>query len=125
MIDSTDTSSQFELIPEGHYKLKVVGTPEKFRTNKSTYRKWTFVASQDGIKGRKITAIFFPWESHDLLLALGGKKDEGNKNTIIWNDEEVDGKIIEADIKHGEYEKQDGTKGEKYIFENVQEGLPF
>ena len=125
MLETTDTSSSFDLIPEGRYKLKVLGKPAKYKTNKSTYRKWIFIASKDGIKGTKITVILFPWESHDILLAIGGTQNPDNPKKVDWDDDEVDGRQFEADLSHAEYNKKDGTKGKKYVFTNVVEAIPF
>ena len=120
MIETVDTASQNTLIPEAHYIMKVLETPEKIPSGKTSYRKWKFAASLDGKTGRIITAIFFPWESYDLLIALGGEKDGSSLTKVIWDDGKVAGKLFEADIKHGTYKKNDGTEKSKYVFENIK-----
>src|SRR3990167_4777538 len=95
--ERTDTR-QFKLLAEGTYTFTVEKKPEKFRTEKSTYRKW-FLSYLDEMGGRRqFRKILFPWNSKDLLLALGGI--EITPDEIEWDDTEVIGKIFKAIIVH-------------------------
>lgn len=91
--------SRFELFPEGHYEFTVEKKPDKFKTpsGKATYRKWYFGTTIDGRHRRFVTALF-PWDSRDLLLALGGVVCEDGE--IEWDDEEVVGKKFRTEIVH-------------------------
>ena len=98
MRESTDTN-RFTLFPEGHYRFAVIGRPEKFKTasGKGTYRKWIFTTFEEGnIKTFK--TVMFPWESNELLIALGGVVT--GPGVVDWDDEEVDKKEFEADVVH-------------------------
>ena len=109
MKESTNTQ-QFEVVPEGRYKFTVIGVPEKRRTSsgKSTFRIWKLA----GINEKKqafnnISILMFPWDSKDLLLALGGTLESEDSEIVEWDDEEVDGKNFTADLY---YEKDKNGK---------------
>lgn len=99
MAKQRDNVSGFSLFPEGHYEFIVETKPEKFKTpsGKSTYRKWQFGTIVDGQKKTFKTPLF-PWDSKDLLIALGGIVLENGE--IEWDDEEIIGKKFVADIVH-------------------------
>lgn len=96
MIERTNTS-QFELKPEGHYRLTVLGTPLKKSTAKTSYRIWKFHYIKAGFDA-EMSIVMFPWNSYDLLLAVGGE-DEGG-GVVKWDDENVNGQVIECDLIH-------------------------
>ncbi len=98
MKEVTNTAS-YTLTPEGTYRLTVVGRPEKRRTSngKNTFRIWKFKTTVSGTPVT-ISILMFPYESRELLLAVGGK--EIRPNEIEWDDEFVDGKTIIADLVH-------------------------
>jgi hypothetical protein len=118
MVRETTNTERFELFPEGQYKFTVVGKPEKIKTGKTSYRKWIF--SYEGYNGnlRKVSFIIFPWESEELLLAVGGNKVKGG---VDWDDDQVDGKVIEADVVH-EADNRGTTRAK---IKNVKEQIPF
>ena len=99
MRETTDTSQHFELQPEGQYTMTVNGRPEKRRTSggKTTYRIWKFKVITGG-STKIISILLFPWESEELLAALGAV--EVDKHKWDWDDEAVDGKTIIANIRH-------------------------
>ena len=86
-------TSQFKLMPVGHYSLRVVDEPVKRYSEKSTYRIWKFATE----KGQQFSTVFFPWMAEELILALGGTK-EGDE--VVWDPETVAGKWIECDLIH-------------------------
>ena len=94
--ERTNISGGGSDVEDGVYELTVVGKPGKFATAKSHYRLWKFGLVLEG-KPKTITILLFPWESEELLLALGGKKD--GKDTI-WDPDKVDKKRIKAEIVH-------------------------
>ena len=116
-----ERTSVIQGIQPGRYTLQVLNRPEKKKTAKSSYRVWDLGIVEDKVVTSKFKVFMFPWESEGLLLALGGKKDG---NDIVWDDEEVTGKQIDADVKQVEYEK-DGEKRNKYVIENCAEAIPF
>jgi hypothetical protein len=86
------------LLPEGKYLLTVQGCPEKRRTaTGGTYRIWKFNAKSETIE-QALSVLMFPQDSYDLLIALGGV-DVGKK-TVEWDDEEVHGKRVIAEVYH-------------------------
>ena len=99
MTKQRDNVNGFRLFPEGHYEFTVEKKPEKFKTpsGKATYRKWYFGTIFNGQK-RTYTKLLFPWDSKDLLIALGGIVCEDGG--IEWDDEEVVGKKFIADVVH-------------------------
>ena len=100
--ERTNTSKMFEDVEDGVYELTVMGKPDKFATAKSHYRIWKFgLIYKDRPKTIKI--LLFPWESEELILALGGKKD--GRDTV-WDPDKVDKKKIKAEIVH-EKDNQD------------------
>jgi len=110
----------FELFPEGHYEFTVERKPEKFKTpsGKATYRKWQFGTILNGQK-KTFTTALFPWDSKELLLALGGMELENGQ--IEWDDEEVIGKKFTAEIVH----LPDYKGVTRSTLQNVEEALPF
>ena len=94
MAEERTNTEAYETIEAGTYILTVIGKPEKIKTAKSHYRIWKFgLLYQDRPKTIKI--FLFPWESEDLLLAVGGKKDGKD---VVWDPEEVDKIKIKAEI---------------------------
>jgi len=115
--ESTNTS-QFQLLPEGHYTFKVKGRPEKKRTAKASYRIWKL----SYVLGQSISTfstIMFPWLSKELLLALGGTINPENSEVVDWDDEQVTGKTFECDIVHVERDK-DGEKIKSESLRNIK-----
>lgn len=112
-IEKTNTRTN-NLIPEGTYTFTVIGRPEKFRSQdgQKTYRKWMLTFQ---FNGNKITAskIFFPWNSRELLLSLGGQESPDNPDEIIWDDEQVDGKAFSAHVVHER--AKDGKMRENFL----------
>ena len=94
--ERTNTSGGGGDVEDGVYELTVMGKPGKFATAKSHYRLWKFGLVLEG-KPKTITILLFPWESEELLLALGGRKE--GKDTI-WDPDKVDKKRIKAEIVH-------------------------
>jgi hypothetical protein len=121
MIERTNVG-KFNLVPEGNYTFTVLGRPEKIRTAKTSYRKWKLGITEKKLVTNEITVFLFPWESKELLLAVGGK-EEGNE--IVWDDEEVDQKTFDADLKHNSYKDNNGEDKIKYALSNCQESIPF
>jgi len=117
--ERTDVSNDFELFPEGHYRFTVVGVPGKYKTGKSSYRKWKLSYNAGGGIIKMTTFILFPWDSKELLLAVGGK--EASDGSIDWDDEEVARKEIEADVV---WERCNDDKVRAKI-KNVKEAIPF
>lgn len=120
MIEETSVKEFVGMLPEAHYILKVEGKPEKVQQGKTHYWDWNFITED----GRKLNMRMYPWESKALLIAVGGKLDPKNE-TVKWDDDQVDGKEIEADLVHEEYPKKDGTKGTKQVLKNIEATIPF
>ena len=94
--ERTNTSGGGGDVEDGVYELTVMGKPGKFATAKSHYRLWKFGLVLEG-KPKTITILLFPWESEELLLALGGRKDGKD---MVWDPDKVDKKKIKAEIIH-------------------------
>jgi len=94
--ERTNTAGMSLDLKDGVYEFTVMGKPGKFATAKSHYRKWRFGLILEG-KPETVQILLFPWESEDLLLALGGRKE--GKDTI-WDPDKVDKKRIKAEIVH-------------------------
>jgi len=94
--ERTNTSGMSGDVEDGVYELTVMGKPGKFATAKSHYRLWKFGLVYEG-KPKTITILLFPWESEELLMALGGRKE--GKDTV-WDPDKVDKKRIKAEIVH-------------------------
>jgi hypothetical protein len=109
-----------KIFPEGTYTFTVLSC-EKFRTVKSTYRKWKFQTTVDG-ELSQLWVNIFPWESKELLLALGGAEEEDK--SITWDDEEVIGKKITATVYHAP-DKNDTTKVWPRIKDIKSDEVPF
>lgn len=124
MKERTNIKSQFELIPEARYGFKVLERPEKFRAGKTTYRKWKFKCKVNEDKTKDVWINFFPWESKDLLLAVGGQLADGS-DEVDWDDEAVVGREFSADLRHRGYKDKDGNDKVGYELSNYEEGLPF
>jgi hypothetical protein len=90
-------TSQFELLPEGHYVFKVTEKPEKRPTAKSSFRIWRFTHEEGGAV-KKFSTVLFPWKSRDMLLACGGTLVGNTTVDIDWDS--VAGKVIECDVIH-------------------------
>lgn len=120
MVKQRDSVVQYPLFPTGGYDFTVEAKPEKFRTpsGKATYRKWRFGTFVNGEK-RTFVKVLFPWESKDLLLALGGVEVENDE--IEWDDDEVAGKRFTAEIAH----EPDYNGKTQAVLKNIAEGLPF
>ena len=115
MVRENTNTSQYALVQKGNYLLTVVGIPEKRRSEsgQSTYRIWKF-SYLKGSERYSFNVLCFPWESEELLLAVGGiKQDDG---TVEWDDEQVAGKSFRADVVHRADNK--GKMREK--LENIQ-----
>jgi len=112
----TTNTSQFPVTPEGRYFFTVVDKPEKRRTSsgKSTYRIWVLRCRE---LGRNVRVLLFPWESKELLLAVGG--EEISSENIDWDDETVSGKSFYADIVHEQ--DNNGNIREKLVNVNSPE----
>ncbi len=110
MRERIDCTPPQQLIPIGRYKLTIIGRPEKRRTasGKGTFRIWKIRLTIDGRQITK-TILLFPWESIELLRALGAEEVE--PNVFEWEDELVDGKQVVADIIH--VKGKDGKAMEK------------
>lgn len=122
MKEITNTGGKYPLFPAGHYIFSVTGKPEKFKTSTGgTYRKWRF-KTVDAEGTHEYTTVIFPWQSRELLIAVGGE-EQGDE--VAWDDEAVEGKQIECDIEH----KKDRNGIMRAIIQNIvsynKEGLPF
>lgn len=95
----TTNTSKFPKTPEGHYHFTVDEKPEKRRSSsgKSTFRIWKLKCQE---LHRVISIVLFPWDSKELLVALGGS--EILPGEIEWDDETVLGKSFQADVVHEE-----------------------
>ena len=111
------------LIAPGNYDLSVIGIPEKLN-DKANSRKWKFGIIVNGKIVREITLFLPPWEAKGLIVELGGIL---TGNYVEWDDELVDGKCINCDISHVEYEskKEVGKIKTKYAISNITATIPF
>lgn len=109
------------MINEGNYDLTVVGVPEKLN-DKANSRKWKFGVFLKGEIVKEIFIFLPPWEAKELILAVGGKEDG---DYVDWDDELVDGKCVNCDIKHVEYTNKNGEIKKKYSLSNITETIPF
>lgn len=98
-VETVDTSG-FRLTPEGQYTLTVSEKPEKRRTfaGDKHFRIWRFTALESEQR-RKISIVYFPWDSRELLLALGGEALPGTTK-VNFDYDTVKGKVIIADLVH-------------------------
>lgn len=124
MRERTNTKSQFELIPEARYGFTVLEKPLKFKAGKTTYRKWKFICQFEDKRTKDIWINFFPWDSKDLLMALGGQIPDGGDD-VEWDDDLVAGRQFSADLVHRTYKDRDGNEKIGYDLKNFEEGLPF
>lgn len=117
----TTNTSKFPKTPEGHYFFTVDGKPEKRRsgTGKSTFRIWKLKCRE---LHRVISIILFPWDSKELLLALGGT--EVMPDEIEWDDETVSGKSFFADVVHEEDNNGDTRERLKNIIPEAWDEEP-
>lgn len=129
MIETIDTRSQFERLPADRYLFSVSEKPEKLEYSKTTARNWKLKASN--VHGEYLGTIqirLFPWESKDLLLALGGKLNEGTEK-VTWDDEKVEGLEFLANLKSVEYMGKNKAgqieKKLKYVLSNIELSTPF
>ena len=102
MRETTKTTS-YAISPAGEYSLTVSEAPQKKAASSGVgYYKWRFKTKLKGTPWQ-ITMNLFPNESRELLLALGG--EEKRAGSIEWDNEEVVGKMIKAEIYHVEDRK--------------------
>ncbi len=114
-----ETIKSKERVTDGKYKFTVIGIPEKFRLESGhTKRIWVLSYMLNG-EILQYSFSLFPSDYMPIVLAIGGKKEGGN---VDWDDEDVDGKSFECDLKS--VPSKDG-KYTNYRFENCQEGIPF
>lgn len=122
MAAEREDTKRFELFTEGNYEFTVEDKPEKFRTEsgKSTYRKWKLVTMIDG-ELKKFTTVIFPWESKDLLIALGGQPIPEDPEVIEIDYDLVEGKKFLADVIH----EKDNNGVLRAKLRNATETIPF
>ena len=121
MPETTDTSPN--VFPEGRYKLTIKKVPLKKKTEKgNTFYEFDFEGVVDGeTKGFK--GFFWPSESRELLLAIGGKPDSADPKKITWEREEAQGKAIEATVYHVPQRKDPSRVDVK--LKEITEAVPF
>lgn len=119
-----------ELLPEGKYKFTFLGRSERFKTEKSFFQFWNFSTVVDG-EIKQVSFFYFPWETEELKLALGGYIDE-ETNEIAFDEEKAveEQREIFGEVKH-EPDYTDKTKmrmklkNPKSVEKKEEEDLPF
>ena len=118
VIERTQTT-RYEMLPEGHYQFTIIAKPEKFKAGKTHYRRWQFAYITDDNQVKKTSFIIFPWESEELLLAVGGIKQQDG--SVEWDDEKVEQRRIDTDVVH----EEDNKGKTRAKLRNVTETMPF
>lgn len=120
MLDRTNTTAMYERPPEGRWEFEVSSKPEKVKAGKTTVRKWKFRVWAD--RERRLSITFFPWDSRELLLALGGKL-EGQD--VIWDDDQVEGLKFKANLNHTSRVDKSGKKWDGCSLTEIEAVTPF
>jgi len=91
-------------LPEGHYRFTISKPPEKRKTgNDKIFIRFYFTAHDSTGETQNHMEGFFPWTSRygDLLLALGGERDEkGEVHLSGFDEDDLVGKRVRADIEY-------------------------
>ena len=91
------------LVPEGHYKFRIMEEPEVMKTNERRWIIFKFKLTTSDGRTRKYSDVFFPGDEkyRCLLLVAGAEKDEkGIPHLSKMDTSELVGVEFEAEIVH-------------------------